>query len=174
MDHGYTFFFFLEETDTHVLLHHQSYHPGHTCRGIVLAQLLRFRRICSQEDSFQEARGILFKALGRRGYSRSQLRAIYKEHCHSIANPAVLSPQAETVLFMPIFTFSSASVGLARQIRGNFAQTLADTLAVRDISLLAAYKRNTNLRNLLVHSRLPRAREDLRPVRKHRVIKAWG
>lgn len=165
---------FFKETDTHALLHHQSYHPHHTFQGIVLAQLLRFRRICSQEESFEEAKQVLFKALRTRGYSRSRLWAIFKEHCQSIMDPAAPSPQAEEVLVLAIFTFSSASVGLTKAIRNNFAQTLADTSGGGNVSILAACKRNTNLRDLLVHSRLPRAREQLKLARKPRVARAWS
>lgn len=127
--------------------------PRHTFRGIVLAQLVRFRRICSQEDSFQRANQVLFRALRQRGYSRSLLRAIYKEHCESSANTVAQSSQSETERVPVIFTFSSAGVGLAGRVRGNFSQTLANTIAGGDFSLLAAYKHNTNLRDLLVHSR---------------------
>lgn len=88
---------FFKETDTHALLHHRSYQPRHTFRGIVLAQLIRFKSICSQDNSFQEAKQILFKVLQRRGYSRSLLRAIYKEHCESSINPVAQSPQSDAV-----------------------------------------------------------------------------
>lgn len=101
-------------------------------------QLIRFRSICSQDNSFQEAKQILFKVLRSRGYSRSLLRAIYKEHCESSANPVAQSPQSDTVRVPAILTFTSATVGLAGRIRSNFTQTLADTAAGEDFSLLAA------------------------------------
>ncbi|XDV25687.1 hypothetical protein PO909_029562 [Leuciscus waleckii] len=73
----------VKETDTHALLHHQSFHPRHTFRGIVLSQLLRFRRICSREEDFQEARRTLFGALRARGYlATNQLSHTHFEMLH--------------------------------------------------------------------------------------------
>lgn len=50
---------YFKETDTHALLHHKSFHPKHTFEGIVQAQLLRFSRICTREDDFQDAKQTL-------------------------------------------------------------------------------------------------------------------
>ena len=167
---------FFKETDTHALLHYRSYHPRHTFRGIVLSQLLRFRRICSREESFQEARATLFRALRARGYSRSRLRAIFKEHCQFQTNPRSEPPRDDRVLVPAIFSFTPEAARLTREIKGSFAETLAHTPEGQDIKLLAAYKRNANLRDLLVHSRLRKSREKPGPVKGKgpRTIKAWG
>lgn len=67
---------YFKPTDSHALLHKQSYHPQHTFAGIVKSQLVRFGRICRSEKDFDEATHILFSALYRRGYSRRFLRSI--------------------------------------------------------------------------------------------------
>lgn len=67
---------YFKETDTHLLLHKDSFHPKHTFKGIIKSQLLRFKRICSQPSSFYEATSTLFCALRKRGYCRSFLRDI--------------------------------------------------------------------------------------------------
>ena len=46
---------FFKETDTHQLLHKNSYHPKHTTRGILKSQLLRFKRISSNHDDYNNA-----------------------------------------------------------------------------------------------------------------------
>ncbi|XDV35105.1 hypothetical protein PO909_005132 [Leuciscus waleckii] len=169
---------FFKETDTHALLHYRSYHPGHTFRGIVLSQLLRFRRICSREESFQKAKCTLFRALRARGFSRCRLKAIYKEHCRLETNvePRKRPSRESKVLVPAIFLYTPEAARLTREIRGSFAETLADTPEGKDIKLLAAYKRNTNLRDLLVHSRLPKRKGKLRFLKRKRpqTIKAWG
>jgi len=38
---------YFKPTDTHQLLHTNSFHPRHTCKGILKSQLLRFKRISS-------------------------------------------------------------------------------------------------------------------------------
>ena len=67
---------FFKPTDTHELLHKSSFHPGHTFKGILKSQILRFHRICSRECDFQAACTILFQALRGRGYSIRFLRKI--------------------------------------------------------------------------------------------------
>jgi len=41
-----------KETDTHNYLHHTSLHPVHCKQAIPYSQLLRLRRICSDNDDF--------------------------------------------------------------------------------------------------------------------------
>lgn len=65
---------YFKSTDTHCLLHKHSYHPKHIFSGIIKSQLLRFWRICSQEEDFYRAVRTLYTALATRGYSRSFLR----------------------------------------------------------------------------------------------------
>ena len=54
---------FFKETDTHQLLHTASFHPGHTARGVLKSQVLRFKRICSTYQDYSEACFMLFQAL---------------------------------------------------------------------------------------------------------------
>ena len=65
---------YFKPTDTHQLLHKASFHPKHTFSGILKSQILRFFRICSQKNDFDNAVSILFKALRKRGYSSRFLR----------------------------------------------------------------------------------------------------
>ncbi|XP_037101527.1 uncharacterized protein LOC119119330 [Syngnathus acus] len=67
---------FFKPTDTHALLHKQSFHPKHTFKGLIYSQLLRFERICTRSEDREEATRVLFKALRQRGYSRSFLRRV--------------------------------------------------------------------------------------------------
>ncbi len=67
---------FFKPTDTHELLHRTSYHPKHTFTAIVKSQIMRFHRICSNKNDFDEACTILFSALKHRGYKPRALRKI--------------------------------------------------------------------------------------------------
>lgn len=67
---------YFKSTDMHALLHKRSHRDAHICRGIVKAQLMRFRRICSRKEDWKEAKGVLFKALRERGYSRRILGVV--------------------------------------------------------------------------------------------------
>lgn len=67
---------FFKPTDTHQLLHKNSFHPKHTFSGIIKSQILRFYKISSRKEDFEESCKILFHALGPRNYSKRLLRKI--------------------------------------------------------------------------------------------------
>ena len=67
---------YFKPTDSHALLHKESFHPKHTFAGIIKSQLVRFGRICQLEKDFEEATSTLFSALYPRGYTKKFLRDI--------------------------------------------------------------------------------------------------
>ena len=70
---------FFKPTDTHQLLNKASFHPRHTFKGILKSQIIRFNKICSQKEDFNDACSILFRALRDRGYSARFLRYVRNE-----------------------------------------------------------------------------------------------
>ena len=66
--------FCCKETDTHTYLHHQSSHPSHCKTGLPRSQLLRLRRLCSEESDFLEKGGEMVSFFEQRGYSPALLR----------------------------------------------------------------------------------------------------
>jgi len=66
---------FFKTTDTHQLLHHTSFHPSHTFKGVLKSQI-RYFRICSNYGDFEEAVCVLFKTLRTRGYTKRLLRSV--------------------------------------------------------------------------------------------------
>jgi len=77
---------YFKPTDTHELLHKLSYHPKHTFTGIIKSQILRFKRICSNQSDFNNACQTLFKALGKRNYSQRFLRKIKQDTLNLLDN----------------------------------------------------------------------------------------
>lgn len=67
---------YFKPTDTHSLLHRQSYHPKHTFKCIVKSQIIRFYRISSMRIHFDQAISTLFSTLKSRGYPRRWLRKV--------------------------------------------------------------------------------------------------
>ena len=67
---------YFKPTDTHQLLHKNSFHPKHTFSGILKSQITRYHRICSNQIDFLEACNLLFSSLRKRGYSKRFLRHI--------------------------------------------------------------------------------------------------
>ena len=85
---------YFKPTDTHELLHKSSFHPKHTFHGIIKSQLIRYFKICSDNETFDTACSILFHALrNKRNYSRRFLRKIKRdtvdmlEKCRSLYSP---------------------------------------------------------------------------------------
>ena len=67
---------FFKPTDTHQLLHTNSFHPKHTFPGIVKSQVLRYHRNCTDPKEFHSACSLLEKALLPRGYKKSLFKRI--------------------------------------------------------------------------------------------------
>lgn len=139
---------FFKNTDTHALLHKDSFHPKHTFRGIVKSQLLRFKRICTTDVHFKEAVATLFKALRCRGYSRSFLR-----HC---LKTFLARHQRDDGNFIPLITvFSSIGQFLNGKIKNNFSTFIGNTEILPSHRVISAFKRNKNLKDFLVQAKLP-------------------
>lgn len=139
---------YFKDTDTHALLHRTSFHPRHTFRGIIKSQLLRFHRICSQPQNFWDATRILFTALKKRGYSRSFLRYCLKTFQHKKA------PEEREIIPL-VTTFSTSSASLNRKAKENFEKTLKGELVLQKHKVISAYRKNKNLGDILVRSKLP-------------------
>lgn len=138
---------FFKTTDTHALLHKGSFHPRHTFRGIVKSQLLRFKRICTREEDFREAVGILFQALRGRGYSRPFLKRCFKSFAEE-------NKKVRGDLIPLITTYSSSNKSLTWKLRKNFDLILGQK-ELSDSVVIAAYKRNKNLADILIRAKLP-------------------
>ena len=135
-------------TDTHALLHKNSFHPRHTFRGIVKSQLLRFRRICTRREDFCEAIAVLFKALRKRGYTRPFLKNCLKSFRETKTR--------DRGNLIPLITkHCSISGVLNRNLKSNFETVLTQNGIIPNSGVVSAYTRNKNLMDVLVHAKLP-------------------
>lgn len=139
---------FFKTTDTHALLHRSSFHPRHTFRGLVKSQLIRFRRICSVDAEFWVAVRILYRALTKRGYSRSFLRGCFNSFQE-------VASRGQEELIPLVTTFSSASTRLNWLFKSNFQRLLGATEVLPRHKVISAFRKNKNLRDLLVRARFP-------------------
>lgn len=139
---------FFKKTDTHALLHKSSFHPRHTFAGLVKSQLLRFRRVCTRDEDFLDAVHILFKALRGRGYSQSFLRKCLKNFQRRESK--------DRGKIIPLITkFSSTARRLNYAWKGNFNQFIVGSELIPGSQVISAYRRNPNLRDLLIRAKLP-------------------
>lgn len=146
---------FFKKTDTHALLFKNSFHPKHTFQGLVKSQLIRFQRICTQQKDFREAVHTLFTALRKRGYSRSFLRKCLKTYLNR-------KERLTRRLIPLITTYSTDSKKINQQLKLNFKEHIGDTKLLEDSEVISAYKKNQNLKDILVRAKL----ESLQPKEK--------
>lgn len=143
---------FFKKTDTHALLFKTSFHPKHTFKGIVKSQLLRFSRICTQTEDFWKAVQILFRVLRERGYSRTFLRQCLKSF-------QVQKQKSRNTIIPIITTFSSASMILNNKLKTNFKSVMIDLGVLQNHQVISAYRKNKNLKDLLVRAKLKPIRQ---------------
>ena len=65
---SFQFKLYLKPVDNQNLIHADSAHAPHIFRGIIKSQLIRFKRICSTQSAYLEARNGLFASQVKRGY----------------------------------------------------------------------------------------------------------
>ena len=138
---------YFKDTDTHALLHKSSFHPRHTYAGLVKSQLLRFSRICTREVDFKSATRVLFAALSTRGYSRTFLRKALKTF--RVIKPIVIGHRLPFVT-----TYSPSAVRLVGEIKTNFNHMVNSAGLLKDYSIIAAYRKNKNIKDILVKAKL--------------------
>lgn len=67
---------YFKPTDTHQLLHFNSFHPPHVFRSIIKSQILRFFRLSSELSDFETTCKIFFSSIKEFGYSYHLFRSI--------------------------------------------------------------------------------------------------
>ena len=151
---------FFKETDTHALLHRDSYHPKHTFPGVVKSQLLRFHRICTQHSDFLEAKQTLFQVLVQRGYPRSLLRRVSRTFQE-------VTQREDTLTIPLVTTFGRRNLLLNRRLKTNLATHLRGSGTLEGATLISAYKKNRSLGEFLVSSGLKPLNPTPRPQHTH-------
>lgn len=150
---------YFKPTDTHALLYKSSFHPKHTFRGIVKSQLLRFMRICTLPDDFREAVQILFQALKNRGYSRCFLR-----YCFNTFRIPKITDERKIIPL--ISTYSTSGLNIHQMIKSNFNLFITNSGFLDNFKVISAYRKNKNLKDILVRARLPTLERGRKPAER--------
>lgn len=157
---------FFKDTDTHQLLLKTSHHPRHTTAGILKSQILRFKRLSSTKDDFDNTCKILFAFLKKRGYSFSEMRksksSIWFDEGGKKRGNAN-APAAANKEILPIINENNR-VGI--QLTKGYKKAIAEDPFLREFRCLAAYKNPKNLRKSLVRSKLTNPMPLLEPLQE--------
>ena len=139
-----------KDTDTHQLLHKQSFHPRHTFTGVLKAQLLRFKRISSSLSDYSTACSTLFAALQKRNYSKSLLRKMKRDIWNS--NDTISTKNNNKQAILPIvIPYNKIGIELARSWKSIIGQ---GQLFGEDSRLITAFCNGKNIGKNLVRSSL--------------------
>ena len=114
------------------------------------------KRICTQSTDFTTATTTLFTALRNKGYTRSYLRSVRKEWQNDQIEPWD-SPDTDDLdksIISQILPYSKYAITCARTIRNNFLDVCAETKYSESFRIMPAYRRNKNLTDLLVRSKI--------------------
>ncbi len=138
---------FFKATDTHQLLHKNSFHPRHTCNGVLKSQFIRFKRICNRKIDYDEASRILIRALRQRNYNPSLMRKIKRDVW---ADVSLLHPKAtnKQQLLPIVVPFNEFGEKLAQSWR-NIIKSNPNFTNHR---IITAYTVGPSLRSKLVNS----------------------
>ena len=148
-------------TDSHSYLDHRSSHPPNTKNSIPFSQFLRLRRLCSDPVDFVEKAEEMKRFFLRRNYPQT----VVDEACKKVRllpRQKCLQPKVDTETeSRPVATLLyHPSVHQIRKILLSNCDILQSRNEVAKIFKdppLIAYKRDTNIRDRLVHSKLPGA-----------------
>ena len=149
---------FYKPTDSHAYLNYASSHPQSTKDSIPYSQFLRLRRLCSCDTDFEsrarEMKGFFLK----QGYDHGCVsRGL--ERARGVSRADALSRRRrDTQSHRPVLalTYHPHNIPVKNIIVKNFHLVQADD-DLKDLfpqPPLVAYRRDVNLRDLLVHSRL--------------------
>lgn len=150
---------YTKPTDSHLYLNAKSCHPTSCKKGIAYSLALRLKRICSNDTLFNDQVIKLKQQLVRRGY-RSHIidEAIRKVRSVDRKTALINNNKQLSKQRIPLnITYHPALNTISSLIRNNhtkYIKTDKDLLIKIPEPPLAAFRRNKNLKDLLVHSTL--------------------
>lgn len=141
---------YFKPTDTHQLLHVSSFHPRHTCRGVLKSQFIRFRRICTTREDFNIACKVLMDALAVRGYDRRLMRRVKA----TVWNTPSDRPPAQEMDKRQILPIVVPYNDVGTQLVNLWREAINSDNTFADFRLVSAYTVGKNLSKRLVRSTL--------------------
>lgn len=153
---------FFKQTDTHQLLHTQSFHPNHTTRGIIKSQLIRFKRLSSSALDYNNSCKILFSFLKFRGYSLSVLRKMQYEIlfrysdeycCFQDNGKLPLTRKNHNIEPREMLPIVVDFCSIGTELANSYKKLIHSAVGVNKFSLITAYRNSRNLRQMLISSK---------------------
>ena len=154
-DNGLSTSVHYKPTDSHNYLLHSSSHPQHVKNAIPFSQLLRLRRLCSDDADFNNKCEEMCQFFKKRGYPDSAVTT-GKHRAQEIDRETALqtSQNEETDRIPFTLTYHPQNLAIKNVILKNFKILRNDPETKHIFSLppLISFKRDKNLGNFLVRS----------------------
>ena len=149
-----------KDTDTHSYLYYTSSHPARCKNSIPYSQFLRLRRICSEDNDFENKSIEMASFFRNRDYPSNVIQRA-QERVSAIPRHALISERSDVPDAQPtiplVLTYHPTNALIKNIMTRNF-HLLRDDPDTRDIyepvRILCSYRRDTNLRDSLVRSHL--------------------
>lgn len=138
---------FFKPTDTHQLLHKQSFHPRHTATGVLKSQFLRFKRISSSRADYDEACHTLCTSLANRKYSKSMMRKM-KRDIWSLDDVTPKNNDNSNSILPIVLPYNHIGTELAHQ----WKNCIKENNILGEYKLITAYTNGKNLYKHLISS----------------------
>ncbi|BFZ15785.1 hypothetical protein BsWGS_18824 [Bradybaena similaris] len=149
---------FYKPTDSHSYLLYGSSHPASCKNAIPFSQLLRLRRLCSDDSDFNDRSHELLDFFRARDYPEPILREALRK-ASSTTRTEALSPKSHPTPNRTklILTFHPHNLAASKIFlrHHNILHSDPYTKQVFSEKPLVVFRRDKNLRDILVHSRLP-------------------
>lgn len=150
-----------KETDRNSFLHYQSFHPPSLKRSLPYSQLLRVRRICSNDEDFERQAGELCQRFIDRGYTHNLVRDCV-ERARSVQRTDLMTKRTDQVKsnntpVTCVSTYGHISNSLKNIVQRHWHILSSDPHIGQTFQNLprTCYKRAPSLRDRLVRSHLP-------------------
>ena len=155
-DNHITTSIFYKETDSHSYLHNDSSHNPKCITSIPFSELLRLRRLCSDDEDFKTKANEMSTFFSNCNYSPNTIQsAINRTSKISQAEALQPRPKQSTTKRTPlVLTYHPHMHRIKRIFLRNFKKILqhekSDTKQIFNSPPLLTYRRDTNLKQLLV------------------------
>ena len=157
-----------KETDSHSYLNFKSSHPFECKASIPASQFLRLRKICSEDDDFEQAATTMESFFVARGYP---IQLVQEGRRKAASTPRALllagrnANQTGTNRVPMVTTYHPKNTPVCKILSRNYNILTNDdcTRVTFPQPPLKAYRRAKNLRDLLVHSGFPPAQPAQQP-----------
>lgn len=150
---------YCKPTDTHSYLQYDSSHPTTCKNNIPYSQYLRVRRICSNVDEYDKQSAVMTAHFVKQGYPRAMLerhRNKAKQTDRNTLLEKVSSQDKSNRIVLPI-TYHPINVGVTKVVKHHFKDLQTDEVVghVFKDQPMIAYRKDKNLKDLLVRARIP-------------------